>query len=167
MILNKQEIKSRLDFNPAMVTNIKDINLQLQPAALDLTVKSVFKFLGMGYLDFDNTRRLIPEKCQQKLECGFHLDPGVYQIEVNELFNMPLDVVGTTVSRSSLQRCGCAILQGYFDPGFIGKGVVLLNVLNKSGLFLYENARICQMVFHTINETESYNGSYQEVSKVI
>jgi deoxycytidine triphosphate deaminase len=164
MILNKNEIELRIKSDPSMVSNIKDLKLQLQPAALDLTVKNIFSFMTAGYLDFNNSNRLLSlvNKCYFD-ELGFSLGRGVYQIEVNETFNMPLDVVGTTVSRSSLQRCGCAILQGYFDPGFIGKGVVLLNVLNSHGLYLYENARVCQMVFHSINPTEGYNGKYQEM----
>lgn len=78
------------------------------------------------------------------------------------MFNMPLDIVGLTISRSSIQRCGCSIEQGFFDPGYIGGGLILLNVFN-DGLYLKQDARICQMAFHLINPTESYNGAYQNL----
>ncbi len=167
MILNKKMITERLNNEPPMVSNIKDINLQLQPVALDLTVKEIYTWVSAGILDFDNSKRLLSEKSKintchdsRGLEV-YHLPHGCYQVLLNEHFNMPLDIVGVTVSRSSLQRCGAAILKGFFDPGFIGDGVSLLEVYNPHGLHLYKDARVCQMEFHLTEKTESYNGVYK------
>jgi len=165
MILNKKQIKERLlHYMPPMVTNLKDMNIQLQPTSLDLTVKNIYTWASSGCLDFDNSKRKLSEKDLIKPdEMGrYYLPAENYQIEVNELFNMPLDVVGKTISRSSLQRCGAAILEGYFDPGFKGIGVSLLEVFNPYGLIVYRDARICQIVFELTEPTESYNGTYQE-----
>lgn len=64
MILNKQEILSRINNKPPMVSNIKDINLQLQPAGLDLSLKNVFVFNSAGCIDFDNSERVLSKKHQ-------------------------------------------------------------------------------------------------------
>lgn len=162
MILNKKQIEERLSHNPPMVSNLVDKNIQLQTTGLDLTIKNIFKFTSAGQLNFDNSTRKLSTKHIIKSRTGeYYLAPGSYQIELNEIFNMPLDVVGETISRSSLQRCGAAILTGYFDPGFIGNGVSLIEVYNQKGLFVSKNARICQMVFHLTEKTESYNGVYK------
>ncbi len=169
MILNKFQIKQRIESNPAMVSNIKDLNHQLQPAGLDLTVSRVFKWESAGCLDFDNSGRYLSEKTEVKpLFNGkitydkYYLEQGCYQIELNEVFNIPTDVLGFNVPRSSSQRCGVSILQGYFEPGFIGKGYSLLVVYNPKGFYLYKDAKICQMIFHLTESTEGYNGIYQE-----
>lgn len=163
MILNKKQIEERLSHNPPMVSNLMDKTVQLQTTGLDLTVKTISKWESAGHLDFDNSKRKLSAKHTLTPREGgdYYLVPGSYQIEVNELFNMPLDIVGKTVSRSSLQRCGCAIWEGYFDPGFVGNGVILLAVANRNGLFMSQNARICQMIFYLTEKTESYNGVYK------
>jgi len=167
MILNKKQIEQRLAHNPPMVTNLKDAKVQLQPTALDLTVKDIYKFCSAGCLDFDNSKRelSLKDRIQPDPNGKYYLPFGCYQVELNELFNMPLDVVGKTVSRSSLQRCGAAIEVGYFDPGFVGMGVSLLIVFNSEGIFLFQDARICQMEFEFTELTEGYNGKYQEEEK--
>jgi len=162
MLLNKNEIIKRLNRTPPMVSNIKDRQLQLQPAGLDLSVKKIYGFESPGCLDFDNSKRELSSRYEIHIaEHGvYYLRPGCYQVEVNERFNMPLDVVGFTISRSTLQRCGAAILTGFFDPGYIGGGVSLLEVYNSKGLKLCTDARICQMAFEYTKETEAYNGIY-------
>lgn len=164
MILNKKEIKERLKFDPPMVENIKDLSVQLQPCGLDLTVKKIFKWKDRGYIDFDNSKRKLPKRIELIPEdynyVYYYLPQGVYQVEVNETFNIPDDVASVTISRSSLQRCGAAILSGFFDPGFYGNGVCLLEVYNSKGIIIYPDARICQMIFHFTNKTEKYNGIY-------
>ncbi len=164
MILNKSQILDRIIKKPCMVSNIKDLSSQLQPAGLDLTVKNIFQFDTSGTLDFDNSNRVLSQKHELNLfdSKQYSLAKGCYQIELNEMFNIPLDVLGFTVSRSSLQRCGASTLKGYFEPGFKGTGFVLLEIYNSCGLFLYKNARICQMIFHTTEKTDGYNGIYQE-----
>lgn len=168
MILNKKQIEQRLANNPPMVTNIKDLKLQLQPTCLDLTIKDIYKFKSAGCLDFDNSKRKLSLKylIQPHPNGEYDLPTGYYQIECNERFNMPLDIVGKTISRSSLQRCGATIEGGYFDPGFVGKGVSLLVVFNSEGLILFRDARISQMEFELTEPTESYNGAYQETGVV-
>ncbi len=164
MILNKKDIELRLSSNPPMVSNLIDKNIQLQTTGLDLTIKNISRWTSAGHLDFDNSKRKLSSKytlISMKVNGESYLAPGCYQIELNELFNMPLDVAGVTISRSSLQRCGAAILTGFFDPGFVGIGVSLLEVYNPNGLFVYQDARICQMIFQLTDKTESYNGVYK------
>lgn len=167
MMLNKSEILTRIATNPPMVTDLIDLNTQIQPAGLDLTIKNIFSWKSSGTLDFDNSQRILSEKhpippVRTKVAKVYYLPKGSYQIEHNEQFNIPTDVVAFTISRSSLQRCGCAVLQGCYDPGYSGPGFTLLEVNNPHGLYLYNNARICQMNFYTTKHTEAYNGIYQK-----
>lgn len=117
MILNKKQIKERLNNNPPMVTNLKDINVQLQPTSLDLTVKNIYTWASSGCLDFDNSKRKLSEKDLIKPDSDgrYYLPAGNYQIEVNELFNMPLDVVGKTISKF-ITEMWCSHIGRIFRP---------------------------------------------------
>lgn len=169
MILNKAQILERLSSNPPMVDKLVDVNLQIQPEALDLTIKKIFRWDSAGCLDFDNSNRILSKKSEMELQKidGFpkevyYLPAGSYQVLLNEFFNIPLDVVSFTTSRSSLQRCGAAIIRGFFDSGFVGEGYSLLDVSNQHGLYLFENARVCQMEFQLIEPNEGYSGIYKK-----
>jgi len=167
MILNKKQILERLNHNPPIVSNIRDIKTQIQPAGLDLTLKEIYMFMSGGCIDFDNSCRFLSDTMKLGMESAtkYFIPKGVYHILLNETFNIPTDIVAFTTSRSSLQRCGATIYRGFFDPGFNGKGMVLLNVLNPSGITLFKDARICQMEFHIIDKTDGYNGIYIDGEK--
>lgn len=165
MILNKAQILSRIK-ESSMIKNIIDINSQLQPVGVDLTVSKIYRYNSIGTIDFDNSKRILSEKYEMPYDENnrYYLKQGCYQVELNETLNIPLDIVAKTTSRSSLQRCGATIDEGFFDPGFCGSGFSILNVYNPHGLYLYKNAKVCQMSFHTTELTEPYRGIYQEKS---
>jgi dUTP pyrophosphatase len=78
---------------------------------------------------------------------------------------VPLDCMGHLYPRSSLVRMGCSLDAGLFDSGFVGRAQVLLTVKNPAGVKLYKNARVAQMVYHTVEGGEvdaGYSGTYQE-----
>jgi len=37
-----------------------DLNIQIQPAGIDLTVRDISQFMGHGALDFSNEKRKLP-----------------------------------------------------------------------------------------------------------
>jgi dUTP pyrophosphatase len=91
-----------------------------------------------------------------------HLDVGPYLVEFNELVDMPLDVMGQIMVRSSLFRSGALITAGVMDSGYKGVVGAMLQVVNPYGLTLLRNAKLAQMVFHQMSEqAEGYSGTYQ------
>lgn len=91
-----------------------------------------------------------------------HLEAGAYLVEFNELVDMPLDVMGQIMVRSSLFRSGALVTAGVMDSGYKGAVGAMLQVVNPHGLKLLRNAKLAQMVFHQMSEpTEGYSGTYQ------
>ncbi|KAI9792541.1 MAG: hypothetical protein M1816_002061 [Peltula sp. TS41687] len=95
-------------------------------------------------------------------EDHIHLSPGAYLVEFNETVDVPLDRMGEIFVRSSLWRAGVALHAGVMDSGYRGAVGALMHVLNPSGVCVYRNARLAQMVFHRMTEeVVGYCGTYQ------
>jgi len=168
MILNSRQLEKAVE--NGLVQNYVDLDTQLQPSGFDLTAGEIHRYEAKGSLDFSNSERNVPdtEKIEpEKREDGdeygwWRLEPGVYKVVMNEKVDIPDDVVGFAYPRSSLLRMGCSIDNAVWDPGFTGTGSFMITVGNEEGVEIKEKARVNQIVFHTIDETEGYEGVYHE-----
>jgi len=87
---------------------------------------------------------------------------GSYLVEFNELVDMPLDLMGQILVRSSLFRSGALMNAGVMDSGYAGVVGAMLQVVNPHGLRLIRDAKLAQIVFHQMSEpVEGYSGVYQ------
>ncbi len=165
MILTKSEILSLLKSTPPLIEGYMDLTKQLQPAGFDLTLRSVHVFESGGTIDFDNTRRVIPQwkELPFRKDSSVFLDPGAYVVSFNEIVNIPLNLVAIAKPRSSLLRSGATVSTAVWDPGYRGRSKALLVVYNSHGLTLYKNARIVQLIFIKLTGEvlEGYAGVYQ------
>jgi len=168
-MLNRQEIR-RLIREKGLIGDFCDLEAQLTPNGFDLTAGRVYEFKGPGRLDFSNKERELPEageiaarKTSPADKSGWwELPPGVYKIIANETVKLPLDLIGMAFTRSSLLRMGAFVQTGVWDAGFSGKSEFILVVNNPAGIKIKQNARVTQLIFTRITETESgYNGIYQ------
>lgn len=166
---NRNDIE-RLIKEKNLIEGYINLELQLTPNGFDLTVANVFDFDKPGALDFSNKEREVPEgkeiiptkKIPEDKFGWWHLKKGSYKVRSNETVNLPYDLVGLAFSRTSLLRMGAFTQHGIWDAGFKGKGEFILVVENPKGLRLKQNARIAQMIFIRINETDKgYRGIYQ------
>ena len=90
------------------------------------------------------------------------LNSGAYQVEFNETVDVPLDLMGQILVRSSLFRSGALISAGVIDSGYKGVIGAMLQVVNPHGLLLFRDARLAQLVFHQMSESvKGYSGVYQ------
>ena len=168
-MLNRKEIK-RLIESDNLITDYCDLDTQLTPNGFDLTAAKIFEFSGSGAVDFSNKERNIPE-CRElafKKENPddkfgwWELEPGIYKVVTNETVKLPLDLIGVAYPRSSLLRMGAFTQTGVWDAGFNGVSEFVLVVANSRGIKLKQNARVAQLLFTKINETETgYSGIYQ------
>jgi dUTP pyrophosphatase len=168
-MLNREEIK-RLITNDNLVSGYIDLDTQLTPNGIDLTVFEIWEFSGAGALDFSNKERVLPEYRQvaplKKKEGDkfgwWHLVRGAYKIVTNEAVALPLDLIGIAFPRSSLLRMGMFTQTGVWDAGFKGRSEFILIVENSKGVDIKQNARLVQLMFTKITETEQgYDGVYQ------
>lgn len=168
-MLNKLQIE-KLIKEKELIAGFINLDKQLTPNGFDLTVAKVFEFNSGGALDFSNSERVLPEtdeivakKINPDEKYGWwHLKKGVYKVRTNETVKLPNDLIALAFSRTSLLRMGGFTQHGVWDAGFCGKGEFVLTVENPHGIKLKENARVAQLVFFNVEETEKYKGIYQE-----
>jgi len=159
VILTHDEIK-RMILEDKLIENYVDLDLQLQSVGFDVTVHKIYELKGFGLIDFDNSERKRPEYREVEFENDrVFLSEGSYVVEINEIINLPNNIMAIVYPRSTLVRCGATIASGIWDPGYRGRGKLCLFVGKQ--LFLKKNARIGQMIFIKLEkETKGYLGFY-------
>lgn len=149
-----------------MIEGIVDAEVQTQANGFDMTLQKVegFRTENFGTLDFDNIKRRKPivSVIPFDQDGRVRLLRGSYLITLDPKMNIPKNQMWLLKPRSSLVRMGAFIDSGVFDAGFIGRGQVLLTVTCLHGIELYKDARVAQMIGFEGEQTEGYNGIYQE-----
>ena len=170
MALNREQLKELIE-QEGLIQDYIHLDTQLTPQGFDLTVQEIHRFKGGGKLDFSNDEREISDsepietvKKKESDEYGWwQLEPGAYKVVMNEKVDIPNDLVGYAFPRSSLLRMGITIENAVWDSGFTGTGSFKLFVDNEDGVEIKENARLNQIVFEEMQETEEgYRGKYHE-----
>jgi dUTP pyrophosphatase len=169
-MLNKQEIKKLIE-EKKLIEGYINLDVQLTPNGFDLTVSKIFAFDKAGSLDFSNKERVVPEgeeitteKKKPEDKFGWwNLKKGIYKIRTNETVNLPKDLVALAFSRTSLLRMAAFTHHGVWDAGFSGRGEFILSVENPKGIEIKQNARLAQLIFLNVNETEEYQGIYKNL----
>jgi len=169
-MLNREQIKNLIK-KSNLVKNFINLDIQLTPNGLDLTVEKIFDFESDGTLDFSNSERfipigkeIIPQKSFKDKYGWWNLKRGVYKIRTNEYINLPKNLIGISFPRSFVLRMGAYTQTGVWDAGFEGKSEFILVVGNPKGIRIKQNARIVQIIFANIIETKhGYNGIYKKL----
>lgn len=183
-------IPGRVVHARGVVTRLISVDKQTQPCGIDLTLKRIKTWSSAGVIDFNNTKRKtadttdIPferfsrssnvtrkvsnldesETLNPEIDDAAFIDvsSGSYLVEFNELIDMPLDLMGQIMVRSSLFRSGALMHAGVMDSGYKGAIGAMLQVVNPHGLRLYKDAKLAQIIFHQMSEpVEGYSGVYQ------
>lgn len=160
-VLSAEEIRKRI-LEEGLIRDYIDLETQLQPNGFDCTLRSVAKIRGYGRIDFDNSRRELPEIEEIAFDDWVYLPKGVYRAYLNEIVKLGNDVMAIARPRSTVVRCGADILTAVWDAGYEGRSEVGIVVHNEAGIWFSKNARIVQLVFISLStETESYKGIYR------
>ena len=163
-ILSKQDIHRLLQQEPPLVEGWINLDEQVQPNGIDLTLREVALPQTPGRITVENSQRMVSDLALlvfDGLEC-IDLIPGVYIITFNEIVHLPKNVMALATPRSSLLRCGVTVNTAVWDAGFSGRSQSLLVVYNTQGFRVQRNARVVQLVFMELTQgTEGYHGIYQ------
>ncbi|HUG14272.1 MAG TPA: deoxyuridine 5'-triphosphate nucleotidohydrolase [Thermomicrobiales bacterium] len=164
-MLSRQQIEALIAGSPPLIEGLLNPADQLQANGVDITLDSVSRFIGAGALGLTNDQRVLPstETLPFEHDGQLALPPGAYQVRFNESVNLPTWLMAYARPRSSLLRSAVALHTAVWDAGYSGRGVSLMVVYNPLGFRLARNARICQLVFHTLGDitTHAYAGAYQ------
>jgi dUTP pyrophosphatase len=163
-VLSQQDIRRLIKQEPPLVEGYIDLEEQVQPNGIDLTLREVAMLQSSGRIAVKDSQRLISDLAPLAFDgLGFiDLMPGVYSITYNEIVHLPKNVMALATPRSSLLRCGVTVNTAVWDAGYSGRSQSLIVVYNPQGFRLQKNARIIQLVFLWLTgETKGYHGAYQ------
>jgi len=163
-VLSRQDIQRLLKKKPPLIEGYVDLEKQLQPNGIDLTLRQIALTQSSGRIATEDSQRLVPELAPLVFDgLGFiDLMPGAYIITYNEIVHLPKDIMSLARPRSSLLRCGVTVGTAVWDAGYEGRSQSLMVVYNPQGFRLQQNARIIQLIFLRLSQkTEGYKGAYQ------
>jgi dUTP pyrophosphatase len=163
-VLSQQDIYQLLQHEPPLIEGYINLEEQVQPNGIDLTLRDVAMLQSAGRIAVSDRQRLLSDLAPLVFDgLGFiELVPGVYIVTYNEIVHLPRDVMALARPRSSLLRCGVTVDTAVWDAGYSGRSQSLMVVYNPLGFRLQRNARIVQLVFLRLTrETEGYRGAYQ------
>ncbi|MBI2166329.1 MAG: deoxyuridine 5'-triphosphate nucleotidohydrolase [Chloroflexi bacterium] len=147
-----------------LVENYSNLDEQLQPNGFDLTLAEVDTLQDPGQIGPSNDQRILatPRPLHFPPDGYLNLAPGPYLITLNEVLNLPRDVMALGKPRSSLLRCGVTIHNAVWDAGYRGRSQALLVVYNPKGFRLGHGARVLQLVFFRLEKAtdRAYAGRY-------
>ncbi|MBU2536450.1 MAG: deoxyuridine 5'-triphosphate nucleotidohydrolase [Chloroflexi bacterium] len=163
-VLSRAEIRRLLKGKLPLVEGWVDLEQQLQPNGIDLTLREVSLLQSAGTIAVDNSQRQVSELAPLVFDGLGYIDlvAGIYLITYNEIVNLPEDITALAAPRSSLLRCGVTINTAVWDAGYAGRSQSLMVVYNPQGFRLQRNARIVQLIFFKLTgKTRGYRGTYQ------
>ena len=163
-ILSKQDILELLQQQPPLVEGYLDLEQQMQPNGIDLTLRDVALLQSPGAIAVSNSQRVVADLAPLVFDgLGFiDMVPDAYIVTYNEIVHLPNNLIALARPRSSLLRCGVTVDTAVWDAGYSGRSQSLMVVYNRQGFRLQRNARIVQLIFLKLTgETEGYRGAYQ------
>ncbi len=165
VVLSRQDINRLLQQQPPLVEGCLDLETQLQPNGIDLTLREIALLQSPGRIAVSNSQRLVSSLAPLVFDSlGFiDLMPGAYIITFNEIVHLPNNIMALGKPRSSLLRCGVTIDTAVWDAGYSGRSQSLMVVYHPEGFRLQKDARVLQLIFLQLTgETEGYRGAYQD-----
>ena len=154
MILSDRELRERLERGDFVVDPIQSLEVQLQPASIDLRLDRrflVFRASRVACIEPTDMPADLTEEISVGDDEGFILHPGVFVLGTTvERVRIPTDLVGRVEGRSSLGRLAVVVhaTAGFIDPGFEGQITLELTNLGRCAVRLHPGMRICQIVLH-------------------
>ena len=156
MILQDNELIKRIE-NEKIITP-PPTHEQIQPASIDLRLGNEYLQPVFGTeIDIKNNSPKYEYIKTNRLTIPPH---NFILATTKEKIRMPRDLVARVEGRSSIGRLGITIhvTAGFIDPGFEGQLTLEIANLSNTVVILYEDLRICQLVFEELKglPTHSY-----------
>ena len=163
-LLDRDSISALILGASPLITNLTDLEEQLQPNGIDLTLMEVRELTSSGSIGKDSQQRILSDgKIVAFDKHGWvRLSQGSYLITFNEICNLPLNLMALGKPRSSLLRSGVTINTAVWDAGYKGRSQSLLTIFNPNGFEIQQNARLLQLIFVRLERltSEGYQGRF-------
>ena len=151
-ILSDKTILTKIENGEIEITPKPQME-QIQPASIDLRLGNEFL---LPHIDSPvdikhNSPKYEPVTCNV-----LQLPPKSFVLGTTiEKVKIPPNLIGRVEGRSSIGRLGVTIhiTAGFIDSGFEGQITLEIANLSHNTVMLYENMRICQIVFEELDTT--------------
>jgi dCTP deaminase len=155
MILSDADIRTRLEAGELAIEPLADIDLQVQPASVDLRLGATFlefKRTNIPCIHPDSEREVEEYVTETRIaeDTEFILHPGDFVLGTTvERVAIPDDLIANVEGRSSLGRLAVVVhaTAGLCDPGFRGKITLELSNLGTAPVALTPGMRVSQLTF--------------------
>ena len=132
----------------------------IQPNAVDLPVKDVFKIDG-GIVDLSNKVHAKRTKVEPT-DGVYTLEGGKYDVVFATDVEIAEGEAGFLIQRSSLNRNGARISSGLYDSGYKNLVGGCLHVPDNITLKFNEGERLAQLLMFKAETVGMYTGSYNK-----
>ena len=142
-------------------TTLTNVQLEdIQPNAIDLRVGKIFKINSNEFI-IDEEQKIHRGSTEINVqEDGyFHLEPGSYEVIMENAINVADNEAGFVITRSTLNRNGVFITSGLYDSGYYGIMAGVMHV-NCGVMKIKPGTRIGQYLCFNSEALHSYDGDY-------
>lgn len=131
-----------------------------QPNAVDLRLGRVYKIYPHNFeISNNHKQHRGSEEIDPDSEGYYNLEPGVYEVAMENIIHVGQGEAGWVVTRSTLNRNGCFLTSGLYDTGYHGIMAAVLHVgIGKARI--KQGTRIGQYVSFDAESLSSYDGDY-------
>lgn len=142
----------------SILSNVQDGDSQ--PNAVDLRLGKVFKILSNVFEVTNETKthrgteELLPDG-----EGFYFLEPGHYEVVMENIIKVGEGEAGWVITRSTLNRNGCFITSGLYDSGYHGVMAGVMHV-TMGPAKIKKGTRIGQYLSFNAEALTMYDGSY-------
>lgn len=131
--------------------------------SIDLRLGELYEHLGGAelYEDKRNTGNVV--KIEPDADNFYHMEPGkVYLASTIEVINMPSNLTGIVLNRSTLYRSGINLKSGFVNPSYFGQMPALISNLASQTSKIQRGYRIMSVAFaEAKGENSPYTGRWQ------
>lgn len=140
------------------LSNVRDEDVQ--PNAVDLRLGKIFLIKpDVFIIDEEQKRHRGTIEMQPNEEGYYQLDPGHYEVVMENIIHVGDGEAGWVITRSTLNRNGVFLTSGLYDTGYYG---VMAGVMHVSvgAMRIKPGTRIGQYLSFNAEALSKYDGSY-------
>jgi len=149
------------DETQSSLTNVKQEDIQ--PNAVDLRVAKIFKMKNETFILSDPENKKVHRGSVEIPTLydtnWWRLNPGTYEIVMENIVSVGPDEAGWVITRSTLNRNGVFITSGLYDSGYHGVMAGALHVTN-GPVEIERGTRVGQFLLFKAQALSAYEGSY-------
>ena len=130
-----------------------------QPNAVDLRVDKIFSLKNEVFSISEDSKKHRGSEEVLPVDGYFELEPGTYEILMENIVNIPEGYAGWVITRSTLNRNGLFITSGLYDSGYHGVMAGCLHVEHGPAI-IQKGSRVGQFLLFEAETLSMYDGDY-------